>query len=61
MDVRKERNLLFWSTVRKRALAKSFCSNNSYMGDTKYPCVCRRTKLHGKSVHSEKVREIGRR
>ena len=58
MDIRKERNLLFWSTVRERMLAKSFCSN---VGDTKYPCVCRRPKLHGKSVHSEKVRETGRR
>ena len=29
--------------------------------DTKYPCVCRRTKLPGRGVHSEKVREIVRR
>ena len=36
-------------------LAKIFCSN---MEDTKYPCVCRRTKLPGRGVHSEKVREI---
>ena len=52
-DVRRERIPLLWIT----ALAKCFCS---VMGDTKYPCVCRRTKLPGRGVHSE-VRELGRR
>ena len=55
-DVRRERIPLLWSTVKETALAKGFCSN---MGDTKYPCVCRRTKLPGRGVHSEKVRELG--
>ena len=47
------------SAVRERALAEGFSLN---VGDTRYPCVCRRTKppemdtLH---VHSEKVREMG--
>ena len=54
-DVRRERIPLLWSTVREIALAKGFCSN---LGDTKYPCVCRRTELSGRGVHSEKVREL---
>ena len=58
IDVRKQRIPLFWSTVMETALAKDFCFNT---GDTKYPCVCRRTKLPGRGAHSEKVREIGRR
>ena len=29
-------------------------------GDAKCQCVCRRTKLSERGVHSEKVREIGR-
>ena len=57
-DVRRERTPLLWSSVGETVLAKTFCSNR---GDTKYPCVCRRTKLFGRSVQSEKVREIGRR
>ena len=56
--VRRERIPLLWSSVGETALDKDFCSN---MGDTKYPCVCRRTKLPGRGVHSEKVRETGRR
>ena len=44
--------------MRERALAEGFCFN---MGDTKYPCAFRRTELPKKDVHSEKVREIGRR
>ena len=39
-------------------LVKGFCSD---MGDMKYSCVCRRTKLPGRGVHSEKVREVDRR
>ena len=39
-DVRRERIPLLRSTVGETTLAKGFCSN---MGDTKYPCVCRRT------------------
>ena len=57
-DVRKERIALLWSTVGETALAKGFYSN---MGGTMYPRVCRRTKLPGRRVHSEKLREIGRR
>jgi len=57
-DVRRGRIPLLWSTVRERALAKGLSFN---MGDTKYPCACRRTELPKKDVHSEKVREIGRR
>ena len=57
-DVRGERIPLLWSIVRKRALAEAFSFN---MGDAEYPCVYRRTKLPGRGVHSEKVREIGRR
>ena len=55
-DVRMERLSLLWSSVRETALAEGF-----NMGDTKCPCVCRRTKLSGRGVHSEKVRELGRR
>ena len=57
-DDRMERIALLWSSVRETALAKGFSFN---MGDTKCPCVCRRTKLSGRGVHSEKVREMGRR
>ena len=55
--VRRERIPLLMSTIRERALAKG-CSFN--MGDAKFLCVCRRTKLSGRCVHSEKVREVGR-
>ena len=58
MDVRKERIPLVWSTVGETTLAKGFRSN---MVNTKYPCVCRRTKLPGRGVHSEMVKEIGRK
>ena len=56
-DVRRERIPLLWSNVRERALAKGFTFN---MGDAKCSCVCRRTKLSGRCVHSEKVREVGK-
>ena len=56
-DVRRERIPLLWSTVGEIALAKGFCSSN---GGARYPCVCRRTKLPGRGVHSENVRETGR-
>ena len=56
-DVRRERILLLRSTVRETALAK-VCFNR---GNTKYPCASRRTKLSGRGVHCEKVREISRR
>ena len=49
---------LLWSTVGETALAKGFYF---IMGDTKYPCFHRRTKLPGRGVYSEKVREVGRR
>ena len=41
----------------RRALAEGFSFN---MGDAKCPCVCRRTKLSGRCVHSEKDRKVGR-
>ena len=46
------------STVGETTLAKGFHSNT---GNMKYPCVCRRTKLPGRGVHSETVREVGRK
>ena len=50
-DVRREwiQLLWTWSTDGETSLAKGFCSN---MGDTEYPCVCRRTKLPGRGVHN---------
>ena len=36
-------------------MAKGYSIN---MRNAKYPCFCRRSKLSGKGVHSEKVREI---
>ena len=57
-NVRRGRIPLLWSTVAETALAICFCSS---MGNTKYPCVCRRTKLSGRDAHNEKVREVGRR
>ena len=53
-DTGKEIIPLLWRTVRERVLAKGFCFR---MGDTKYLCVCQRTKLPGRGAHSEKVRE----
>ena len=43
-------------TLTERVLIKGF---SFIMGNTKYPCVSRRTKLPGKGVNSE-VTEIGR-
>ena len=57
VDFRRERILLLSSTVRKRVLAKGFSFN---IGVAKCPCVCRRTKLCGRCVHSEEVREVRR-
>ena len=56
-DVRRVRTPLVWSTVKERALAKGF---RFEMGDAKCSCVCRRTKLSGRGVHSEQVIEVGR-
>ena len=50
MHIKRERIPLLWSTVRERALAKDFSFN---MGDAKYLCVSRRTKLPGRSVHNK--------
>ena len=50
MHTERKRIPLLWSTVRERALAKEFSFN---MGDAKYPCVSRRTKLPGRSVHNK--------
>ena len=44
-------------TLTERVLIKGF---SFIMGNTKYPCVSRRTKLPGSGVHSE-VTERGRR
>ena len=57
-DVRREQTPLLWSTVGETMLVKGFCSD---MGDTKYPCICRRMNLPGRGVRSEKIREIGRK
>ena len=58
--VRREIIPLLWSTyLGKRALPNVLVLIN--MGNTKYLCVCRRTKLPGRGVLSEEVREIGRR
>ena len=56
-NVRREIIPLLMSRVRERALAEGFSFN---MGDAKCPRVCGRTKLSGRCVHSEKVREVGR-
>ena len=45
-DFRRKGIPLLWSTIRERALVESFYFN---MGDAKYPCVCRRTKLHSEN------------
>ena len=57
-DFKREGIPLLSVTIRERTMAKGI---NINMGDPKYPCVCRRSKLSGKGVHNEKVREIGRR
>ena len=57
MDVGRERIKSLWSTVFKKALAKHFSFN---VGEAHYLCVCRRLKLPGRGVHSEKVRETGK-
>ena len=59
-DVRREQIPLLWSTIGGRVLAKGFCFCSN-IGDMKYVCVCRRTKLPGRGVHSEEVKEISRR
>ena len=43
--------------LEKQRWTKGFTSK---MRDTKH-CVCRRAKLPGRGVHSEKARETGRR
>ena len=53
-DIRREKTPL-WSTEGEAELTKGFCSN---MGDTKYPCVCRRTKLPERGLHNDMVTEI---
>jgi len=56
-DVKKEYSVTLEHSSRN-STGQRFCSN---MGDTDYQCICRRTKLPGRDLHSEKVREIGRR
>ena len=57
--VRKDEFPLPWSTVGETALAKGFCSNmgggGGGGGDTMDPCICRRTKLPGRGIHSQKI------
>ena len=55
-DVKRERIPLLWNTVGETMLAKGFCSNMGYIA-----FVCRRTKLPGRGVQSEKIRKTGRR
>ena len=56
-NVRRERIVLHWSTVRERMRwPKVFVLIWGIRRS-----VSRRTKLPGRGVHSEKVREIGRR
>ena len=55
-DVRKKRIYLLLNTVTERALAKDHSYN---LGDVQCPCVCRRTKLPGRGVRYEKLRETG--
>ena len=55
-DVRRARIPLLWSAVKETALAKLVLVLPYYVSR-----VCRRTKLPGRGVHSEKVREVGRR
>ena len=56
-NVTRERIPLLWSRVRERTLATGF---RFKMGDVKCPCVCTRTKLCRRCLHSEKVRDAGR-
>ena len=44
--------------TKRNSGGQTFCSK---MGHTKYLCICSRTKLPGRGVHSEKIRETGRR
>ena len=64
-DVRRERIPLLWSNARQTSLTSAFYLNMERGGGgggvLKCTCVCRRTKLLGRGVHSTKVREVGRR
>ena len=53
---KEENSIALEHGKRKRAGRKYLFFN---MGATNYPCVCRRTKLPERGVHSEKVRETG--
>ena len=55
-DVQREQIPLLWSTVGETMLAKGFRSIMEGMA-----FVCRRTKLPGRGVQSEKIRKTGRR
>ena len=55
--VRRKRIPLFRNSETKSELGKGFSFN---VGDAKCPCVSRRRKPHGRSVHSEKVIEVVR-
>ena len=57
-DVRRERIPLLWITVGDTAMAKGFCSN---MGDTKYLCVCRRTKGYTQRKGQRNRQEMSQR
>ena len=57
MDVRREKIYFLWNTVNEH-WPKGFSSK---IGNVEYLYFCRRTKLPGRGIHSEKVRETGRR
>ena len=61
MSEGREQIPLLWSTGGETALAKGFCFNMEWGGGGGYSCVRRRTKLSGRNVNSEKVRETDRR
>ena len=51
-DVERGANSVALEHCRKNSVGqKGFCSN---VGDTKYPCVCRRTQLLRRDAHGEK-------
>ena len=52
---RKEANSTLRSTIGETVLVKGFCFK---LGNTKNPYICRRAKLPGRGVHSERIREI---
>ena len=54
-NVRREKLLLLWRTVRETALATDSCFT---VGNMWQPSVCRRSKLPERGVHSDNVRAM---